>query len=131
MNAAKALMTALIGSVAAAPPALLAETQVPGVQRVRVQMPAESGGWIYGSQLMTQRERDEYRARLHAAASFEERGRIRDEHYALMQARARERGLSLPDLPPPRGSSGRAGPERIEAAQPPAQMSASVRQPMP
>lgn len=116
MNAAKAMMAALIGAAAAAPLVLFAETRASEVQRVRVQMPAESGGWIYGSQLMSQRERDEYRARLRAARSVEERGRIRDDHFALMQVRARERGVLLPGKPLPRGVSGRAGQDRIEAA---------------
>jgi len=58
---------------------------------------------IYGSQLMTQKERTEYRARMRAAKSDEERERIRNEHHEQMMARAKERGVTLPDEPPARG----------------------------
>jgi hypothetical protein len=54
---------------------------------------------IYGSQMMTQEERNAYRARLQAAKTEEERERIRKEHHQLMQQRAKERGLTLPDEP--------------------------------
>lgn len=54
---------------------------------------------IYGSQLMTPQERDEYRARLQAAKTAEERDRIRKEHHELMKKRAQERGVTLPDEP--------------------------------
>lgn len=58
---------------------------------------------IYGSQLMTQQERNEYRTRMQAAKTAEERERIRNEHHKLMQKRAKERGVTLPDEPPARG----------------------------
>jgi len=73
---------------------------------------------VYGSQLMTSQERAAYRDRLRAAHTEQERERIRAEHHEAMQARARERGLRLPDMPPaplapgrafaPRGGSGPA-----------------------
>ncbi|MBI1423083.1 MAG: hypothetical protein GC149_06430 [Gammaproteobacteria bacterium] len=65
---------------------------------------------IYGSQLMTQQERIEYRNRMRTATTAEERLRIRNEHHKLMQERARERGVSLPDMPPARGMGGGMGP---------------------
>lgn len=55
---------------------------------------------IYGSQLMTQQERDEYQTRMHSAKSKEEQEQIRKVHHELMQARAKERGMSLPDMMP-------------------------------
>lgn len=58
---------------------------------------------IYGSQIMTQQERTEYRARMRAAKTVEERQQIRTEHHALMRERARERGVTLPDEPPAMG----------------------------
>lgn len=65
---------------------------------------------IYGSQLMTKKERAEYRARVHAAKTAEEREKIRKEHHERMKERARERGLTLPDEPPvPGGGMGPAG----------------------
>ncbi len=58
---------------------------------------------IYGYQLMTPAERDEYRDRMRAAQSAEERQKIRAEHHAEMQKRAEERGVTLPDMPAGRG----------------------------
>lgn len=55
---------------------------------------------IYGSQLMTQQERNEHRAKMREAKTAEERERIRAEHHKQMQERARERGITLPDEPP-------------------------------
>lgn len=58
---------------------------------------------IYGSQLMTRKERNEYRARMRAAKTAQERNRIREQHHERMKVRAKERGVSLPDDPPARG----------------------------
>ena len=54
---------------------------------------------IYGSQMMTQQERNEYRERMRAAKTQEERERVRAEHHERMKERAQARGLSLPDEP--------------------------------
>lgn len=62
-----------------------------------------SGGLIYGGQLMTPAERNEFRTRMLAATSDAEREKIRAEHHAEMQKRAKERGIKLPDVPPMRG----------------------------
>ena len=63
---------------------------------------------IYGYQMMTSQERNEYRNRMRTANTAEERERIRAEHHAQMLARAKERGVTLPQEPPegmgPRGS---------------------------
>ncbi|WP_236654973.1 hypothetical protein [Burkholderia pyrrocinia] len=92
-------VTCLLG-VAIAMTACLADAQ-PG-QSTRG--PAiESGGMIYGSQLMTPVERNEYHTRMRGAASDAEREKIRDEHHAEMQKRAKARGIKLPDVPPMRG----------------------------
>lgn len=61
---------------------------------------------IYGSHLMTEQERAEHRAKMRAAATEEERERIRREHHELMEERAKERGLTLPDEPPARQGAG-------------------------
>ena len=58
---------------------------------------------IYGSQLMTVQERNEFRARMRAAKTVQERERIRNEHHERMQIRAKERGVTLPDEPPAMG----------------------------
>jgi len=65
---------------------------------------------IYGSQLMTAQERRDYRLRMRNATSAEEREKIRLDHHEAMKARAAERGVSLPDTPPPRGAGGGMGP---------------------
>jgi hypothetical protein len=68
---------------------------------------------IYGYQMMTSQERNEYRNRMRTATTAEERERIRAEHHAQMLARAKERGVKLPEEPPagmgPRGA-GQGGP---------------------
>jgi len=54
---------------------------------------------IYGSQLMTEQERNEYRTRIQAAKTEQEREMIRAEHHDQMQARAKEKGVMLPEEP--------------------------------
>lgn len=56
---------------------------------------------IYGSDLMTDQERAEYREKIHAASSEDEREKIRREHHDLMRERAKARGITLPDDPHP------------------------------
>lgn len=58
---------------------------------------------VYGSQLMTNQERIEHRNKLRAAKTAEEREQVRLEHHEQMQLRAKERGVTLPDAPPPQG----------------------------
>lgn len=58
---------------------------------------------IYGSQLMTQQERNAYRAKMRAAKTAEEQEQIRKEHHEAMKERAQARGVTLPDEPPTRG----------------------------
>jgi len=58
---------------------------------------------LYGSQLMTPAERAEYRSKMRSLKTQEERDAFRAEHHKMMQARAKERGVTLPDMPPGRG----------------------------
>ena len=58
---------------------------------------------IYGSQLMTQQERSEYRAKMRAAKTADEQEQIRKEHHERMKERAKARGVTLPDAPAARG----------------------------
>ncbi len=62
---------------------------------------------IYGSQLMTDQERIEYRNTLQTAKTADEREQIRLQHHERMQLRARERGVTLPDTPSARDGQGR------------------------
>lgn len=62
---------------------------------------------VYGSQMMTEQERNEYRTRMNAAKTNQEREQIRMEHHERMKERAKEQGVSMPDSPPPsRGGMG-------------------------
>jgi len=65
---------------------------------------------VYGSQLMTIDERNEYQAKMRAAKSAEERELLRTEHHQRMQERAKARGMTLPDEPPARGGGMGMGP---------------------
>jgi len=64
---------------------------------------------IYGSQMMTQQERNEHSAKLRAAKTEQEREQIRQEHHKQMQVRAKERGVTLPDEPTPGGKGAGKG----------------------
>ncbi len=55
---------------------------------------------IYGYRMMNDQERNDYRERMRNTRSAEERQAIRDEHRKLMETRAKERGVTLPE---PRG----------------------------
>ncbi len=63
---------------------------------------------IYGSRLMSPQERLEHRERMRNAATAEEREQVRLEHHQAMQARAKARGITLPDKP--RAGAGPMGP---------------------
>ncbi|MFH1983981.1 MAG: hypothetical protein ABIL58_19250 [Pseudomonadota bacterium] len=65
---------------------------------------ADQDGQIYGSQLMTQQERTEYHTKMGAAKTAQEQEQIRQEHHEQMQKRANERGATLPNETPGRGS---------------------------
>jgi hypothetical protein len=67
--------------------------------------PARKSEPIYGYRMMSDPERNEYREKMRNARSAEERQAIRDEHRKLMETRAKERGVTLPE---PRGPA--AGP---------------------
>lgn len=58
---------------------------------------------IYGSQLMTEQERTEFRDKMRAAKTSAERQQIRKEHHEQMKVRAKEQGVTLPDEPPAKG----------------------------
>jgi len=73
------------------------------------QMQMQDQEQIYGSQLMTQEERAEYRTKMRNATTTEERERIRNEHHELMKARAKEQGVTIPDNPPASGMGGGMG----------------------
>jgi hypothetical protein len=55
---------------------------------------------IYGSQLMTAAERNQYRRQMRQLKTQQERDALRLQHHEQMQKRAAERGMKLPDTPP-------------------------------
>lgn len=67
--------------------------------QTRTQVQDQSRTRIYGSQLMTPAERAAYRERMRSAKTRAERNRIRAEHHKAMQERARQRGVTLPNMP--------------------------------
>ncbi|MBU6249422.1 MAG: hypothetical protein KGN77_16935 [Xanthomonadaceae bacterium] len=69
--------------------------------------PASQAGQVYGWQLMTPAERDAYRQQMRNTRTPQEREALRARHHEQMQQRARERGVRLPDIPPPGGGMGR------------------------
>ena len=54
---------------------------------------------IYGWQLMTEQERNEFRTKMGAMQTEEERQALRYEHHERMKVRAREMGVDLSDEP--------------------------------
>jgi len=70
---------------------------------------------IYGWQLMTHQERYAYRERMRAVVTDEERARVLAEHQATMQARARERNVALPSIPPPSSRAAAASRDGVTA----------------
>ena len=54
---------------------------------------------IYGRQLMTEEERQAHRMKIRSLQTAEQRQQYRQQHHKLMQERARERGVTLPEQP--------------------------------
>jgi hypothetical protein len=61
---------------------------------------------IYGSEVMSVQERNEYRNQLQNAGSVEERQRIESQHREMVQAKAKSQGVDL--VPPGQGIYGGA-----------------------
>jgi len=55
---------------------------------------------IYGSQLMTQQERQEYQTQMRAAKTPEAKQQLRLMHHQKMRLRAKQKGINLPEQPP-------------------------------
>lgn len=71
---------------------------------------ADNGEAIFGSQLMTQQERNEHRLKLQSAKTAEERETVRSQHHQQMLERARQQGVTLPEAQPDRGAGRGMGP---------------------
>jgi hypothetical protein len=96
---AAATLVATMGSTGA-----VAQDKVQDQTRDRTQLTVRDP--IYGSQLMTQAERNTHRATLRKMKTEQEREAYRLEHHKLMQERAAAKGITLPAVPP----AGGAGP---------------------
>jgi hypothetical protein len=77
--------------------------QQPRGDQVREQERLRDDAPIYGSQMMTDRERNEYREKMRNAKTLKEQETIRSQHHDQMKERAKSRGMMLPDEPPARG----------------------------
>ena len=98
MKKQRVLVWALAGTV------LLVAGVALAADQVRSQVQTQTQEQVYGSQMMTPQERAEHRAKMRAAKTVEEREQIRKENHERMQARAKERGVTLPDEPPMGGA---------------------------
>lgn len=81
-----------------------------GTAGAQTTAPAADDTPVYGSQLMTQQERIDFRAKMRAAKTDAERDQLRREHHDQMKARAAAKGITLPDEPPARGAGKGMGP---------------------
>ena len=75
--------------------ALLAASQHAGAQKPSHDEERARDSDICGYQLMTERERAQYRERIQRGGTGEELERIVNEHREQMQARAKDRGVTL------------------------------------
>ena len=66
---------------------------------VHAQDPTRDQVRIYGSQLMTQPEMSAYQNKMRTLKTSKEKEAYRLEHHALMQQRAIEKGMTLPESP--------------------------------
>ena len=65
---------------------------------------------VYGWQLMSEQERTEHRTKMQSFNTNEEREQYRLEHHKMMQERAKQQGVSLPEMPQQRGKGMERGP---------------------
>ena len=77
--------------------------------RERQQERLESGASIYGTSLMTRKERTEHREKLRSLSNRADKLAYLEQHRIRMQERARERNTWLPGMPRPAGSAKPAG----------------------
>ena len=92
------MVVAAACAVAVTGPILAAEQQ-----REQVQAQTQTRERIYGSELMTPQERNQYLTRMRTLKTLEEREQFRKEHHEQMKERAKQRGVTLPDEPPAQG----------------------------
>ena len=99
-----ALTSAFGFQTATSPAPAPSTTQAPSGKAPPAQQPR-----VYGWQLMTEQEKADFRAKMRSLKTAEERQAFRRQHHEEMKARAKERGVSLPDEPSMRGPRGGGG----------------------
>ena len=110
MHHKKLIVTLLTGAVVISANPLWAATATQDRTKQKIETQTKDQERIYGSELMTDKERNAYRDRMRSAKTEQEREKIRAEHHDRMLARAKERGVKIPDEPPVKG--GGMGPGR-------------------
>ena len=90
------IMSSLLGLVIISPAYVLAADQIGGGDQAQSQPP----GPYSGRSFMTPQEHFEFRNKMQNAKTSEEKAKIRQEHHAQMQERAKEHGMTMPDMPP-------------------------------
>ena len=101
MRRKKLVITMLAGTLFVSANPLSAAEQDRTKEKIQTQ--SKDQEQIYGSELMTEKERSEYRERMRSAKTEQEREKLRNEHHNRMLARAKERGVKIPDEPPVKG----------------------------
>jgi uncharacterized membrane protein YgcG len=76
-----------------------AVAQTPQSETVQMQPRTQTQERIYGSELMSEQERNEYRKRMSETKTEQEREQLRKEQHERMNDRAKQRGMTLPDEP--------------------------------
>lgn len=100
------LLSALVGIMSLSTGFAVADDNMKSMGSSDSTMQMHDQDQIYGSQLMTEEERTEYRSKMRSAQTAKEREDIRNEHHQEMQDRAREQGVTLPATPPAHGGMG-------------------------
>ena len=77
--------------------------------QAKEQTQAQDQKMIYGWELMSVKERNEHHEKMMSMKTEQERTAYMEEHHKLMQDRAREKGVELPDAPMMRGTGPRSG----------------------
>jgi Spy/CpxP family protein refolding chaperone len=95
---------ALVAGVALAADQDQDRTRLQDQDQTKDQIQDRTQDRIYGSQLMTEEERNQYRKQMRSAKTDKEREQIRAEHHERMQIRAKENGVTIPDARPVDGS---------------------------
>lgn len=67
--------------------------------------------YVYGRELMTDKELSEHQAKMHSFKTEEEREAYRMAHHERMEQRAEDKGVALPSEAPAAGQTGGKGVE--------------------